>query len=67
MFRKFRTYSHIRMLDCAIHILSSYRVKDGRYKLKIMWFNKRGMDLGFRETVTVSPKEVKNWYEMKGL
>lgn len=65
MFRQFTLYTHKNMLDCAILVLKSYRVAhDGRYKLKIQWFNKRGMNLGFTERVTITRDQLKNWYEI---
>jgi len=62
MFKFAHTYTHNRMLDCAIYVLKSYRLPDGRYKLKIRWMNRRGMDLGIVENVTIVKSEVKNWY-----
>jgi hypothetical protein len=54
------------MLDCVILVIKSFRVQDGRYKLKVRWMNNRGMDLGITENVTITREEVGNWYEWKG-
>jgi hypothetical protein len=64
MFRQFRLYTHKNMLDCAILVLKSYRAHDGQYELEIQWFNRRGMNLGFIERVTITRDQVKNWYEL---
>lgn len=64
MFKKGCAYSHSRMLDAAILVLGSQRNTDGSYKLKIRWVNRRGLDLGLNEDVTIVKEEVKNWYEI---
>lgn len=64
MFKFAHTYTHNRMLDCAIYVMISYRLPDGRYKLKVRWFNRRGMDLGIDEKVIITRDEVKNWYQI---
>lgn len=62
MFKFQHVYTHNRMLDAAILVIKNYRLLDGRYKLKIRWMNRRGMDLGIIENVTIKKEEVKNWY-----
>ncbi len=64
MFQKYRTYTHKNMLDAAFMVLSSFRTPKGDYKLKIRWFNRRGMDLGLNETVKVVQAQVGNWAEV---
>ena len=65
MFKKFKTYTHKAMLDVVVLVLTSYRLEDGRYRLKVRWFNRRGIDLGIQETITITKPQVKNWYEME--
>ena len=64
MFEYFKLYSHKRMLDAAILVLNSTKFKDGGYKLKVQWMNRRGMCLNITENVTIKSEEVKNWYEI---
>lgn len=64
MFKSHHIYSHINMLDCSIYILKSYRLQDGRYKLKVGWYKKDGFNLNIQETVVVTKNQLKNWYEM---
>lgn len=63
MFKKFHMYAHRNFLDCCVYVLNSYRLPDGRYKLKIRWHLQRGMDLNLQETVIVETKQIKNWTE----
>lgn len=64
MFQKLRAYTHRNMLDCAISVLKSYRMPDGRYKLKVQWFLKRGFDLALKETLIISRKQIPNWVRL---
>jgi len=64
MFKQYRVYTHTRMLDCAILVLKSFRIQDGRYKLRVRWMYKNGNDMGFIENVVVVPEQVGNWYEI---
>ena len=66
MFKPWRTYTHKNMLDCVILVLKSFRVQDGRYKLRVRWMNRRGMDLGIIENVTITRDQIENWCEWKG-
>lgn len=66
MFQKYKSYIHKNMLDCVIVVQNSFRLPDGRYKLKIHWFNRRGLDLGIRENVVINREQIPNWYEWKG-
>lgn len=64
MFRPFTVWTHKNMLDCAILVLKSFRLPDGRRKLKVRWMLRNGSDMGFIERVTVTPEQLKNWYEI---
>ena len=64
MFKQHHIYTHKNMIDCNIYVLKSYMIPDGRYKLKIRWFLKNGMDLNLQETVVVKREQVKNWREV---
>lgn len=61
MFKFAHTYTHRKMLDMTIYVLKSFRLIDGRYKLKVRWGNKRGMDIGITENIEIKREEVKNW------
>lgn len=52
------------MLDAAIYVLTSYKLSDGRYKLKVRWVLRNGTDMGFIETITIVKEEVINWYQI---
>lgn len=64
MFNTSKTYTHKRMLDVAIYVLTSYKLSDGRYKLKVRWVLRNGTDMGFIETITVVKEEIINWYQI---
>jgi hypothetical protein len=64
MFKTHQTYTHNRMLDVAVYVLKSFRCPDGRYKLKVRWVYRNGMDLRLVENVTVVRNEIKNWYQI---
>lgn len=38
-------------------------IPDGRYKLKIKWFLKNGVDMGFQENIVIKREQVRNWME----
>lgn len=63
-FERFKLYSHNRMLDAAIFVQEAMHCTLGRTKLKVLWFNKRGLNLGVSETVLITPAEMGNWYEL---
>lgn len=63
MFKLYKTYTHRNMLDCNILVLKSYMIPDGRYKLKIKWFLKNGVDMGFQENIVIKREQVRNWME----
>lgn len=62
MFEIGKTYTHRRMLDCMVRILWGSQYLDGKHELKIQWMNRRGMNLGFVEYISIEPKELENWY-----
>ena len=64
MFQRYKSYTHKNMLDAAILVLGVFRTRTGNYKLKIGWFNKRGMDLGFTERVTITKEQLPKWGEV---
>ena len=64
MFEHGKLYTHDRMLDCAVYVLNSYDLLDGSYKLHILWFNRRGMNLGITEYITINNEEIPNWFEL---
>lgn len=64
MFKLNKTYTHKKMLDCAILILKTFKLQTADYTIKIKWINKRGMDLGLVENVRITKDQVKNWYEL---
>lgn len=66
MFKLMGVYTHKRMKDVAIFIVRRYRLQDGRYKLKIRWMYRNGVDMNLTDYITVVPAELKNWYEMEG-
>lgn len=61
MFRPGHLYTHELMLDAAIYVLKSFRVFDGRYKLKIRWMLRNGTDLRVTETVTITTNQLSRW------
>lgn len=64
MFKTLAFYTHRNMMDCNILVLKSYKIPDGRYKLKIEWYLKNGKSMGFRDSVIVSRKQLNNWSEV---
>lgn len=66
MFRKFRVYTHRRMLDAAILVLGSFRLPNGAYKVRVRWVRKDGFDFGVTEKVLIRRAEVGNWREING-
>jgi hypothetical protein len=61
MFRPHNTYTHDLMLDAAIYVLKSFRVKDGRYKLTVRWMLRSGLDLNITEKVTITTDQLSRW------
>lgn len=66
MFKPHHSYTHKRMLDLVAYVFTSYRVNDGRYKLKVRWFTRSGLDLGIVEKITILPGKNKGWHEYVG-
>ncbi len=64
MFKSYGVYTHRNMIDTNVLVLKSYRLHDGRYRIKIRWLLKNGMDIGLQETITISRPQVKNWREV---
>jgi hypothetical protein len=54
------------MLDCAILVHKTQYVGPNYSKIRITWFNKRGMCLGITETIKINKSEYKNWHEFEG-
>lgn len=52
------------MLDTAIHVLDILENKSKHIKLKIKWFNRRGMDLNILETIKINKSDFYNWYRL---
>jgi hypothetical protein len=62
MFKIGHVYSHTRMMDAAILVLSSYKFLNGNYSVRVRWVSKNGGDFAEVEDVVIVEKEVKNWY-----
>lgn len=65
-FEKGKFYTHKNMLDMIIYVQHVVSSEDDPLKLRIAWFNNRGMNINQEETVNIYHKELPNWYEWKG-
>ena len=62
MFTPHRCYTHNRMLDAAIYVLKSTKLKDGRYSVRVKWVDRKGRSFGIEERIKIKKEEVRNWY-----
>jgi hypothetical protein len=51
------------MLDMIIYVRYVFMPEEDHVKLRVAWFNKKGMDINAEETVKISKSEFSNWYE----
>lgn len=58
-------YTHKKMLDAAILIQKTQYVGVNYSKVRVTWFNRRGMCLGITETIKIKKSEYNNWYEFE--
>jgi hypothetical protein len=65
-FEEGKSYTHKRMLDCVIYVRHVAFESDEVIKLKVSWFNNRGMSLRISESINIREHEFNNWYEFKG-
>ncbi len=65
MFRPGTTFTHRHMLDAAILVLKCFRDHKGRCHLRVRWVNRRGMDLGITERITIVKEQLSNWRELQ--
>ena len=62
-FKQGGIYTHQNMLDMVVFVQQVFPVNEDYVKLKVKWFNRRGMDIHVEETITIQKKDLKFWYE----
>lgn len=65
MFKYMHTYTHTSMLDCMVLVRKSFKIRPKRYKLKIRWFTRTGMDMGIDETIDIYEEQFDKWVEFQ--
>lgn len=65
-FHRGRCYTHKNMLDMVIYVTHIVFKGNNYTKLRIRWFNRRGLDINQEEVVKIKVSEYENWYEWKG-
>lgn len=67
-FRPLHIYTHSNMLDAAIFVLKSFYVQESqKWKLKVRWVLRSGLDLGCIERIEITRSQINNWYEITQL
>lgn len=65
-FEQGKVYTHQNMLDLVIFVQQIFPVNENYLKLKVRWFNRRGMDIKLEETIKINKSEFPRWYEWDG-
>lgn len=65
-FEQGKVYTHKNMLDTIVYVLQVLPVNNDYTKLKVKWFNRRGMDLNIEEVIEINKSEFSRWYEWDG-
>lgn len=65
-FERNKIYTHKNMLDMLVFVIYDYMPFESYTKLRIKWFNRRGLDVNQEETIKITNEEAINWYEWKG-
>lgn len=64
MFKQYRSYTHSNMLDVKMLVLAWVSDDNNDHLLKVRWFTKRGILLGYIDEVVVKTTDVMNWSEI---
>jgi hypothetical protein len=59
-------YTHRRMMDCMIRIISTEEQTEEHSSLYVGWYLKTGMGLNAWEHVKISKSDFCDWSEVKG-
>lgn len=65
MFKPFHKYTHVNAMDVVIFVLSVHYVGPNYTRLKVRWFNKRGLNLNVIQNVKITKEQYPNWSEIK--
>jgi hypothetical protein len=63
-FLKGHLYTHTSMLDAAILVVKVQYRGSAYTKLRIEWWNQRGMSLGLGEVITIKREDLRHWREL---
>lgn len=65
-FEQGKVYTHQNMLDVVMLVHQTWSVHKDYVRLRVNWFNRRGMDLNAQEVIKVNKSEFKRWYQWDG-
>ena len=54
-------WTHERFMDVKLLVLKVQYADARKIKVKVEWWNRRGMFLGIRQTIVISTKDLIRW------